>query len=111
VRYFAALYGKKLSEVEVSEAVSGMMNILRRHRIQVDSTFTVVNLGLLVAEGLGKQLDPEIDLVRLALPYLERALLEAPPARPPPREPPTEGQTGRGVAGSSRPIERAGAGY
>lgn len=109
--YFAGLYGKKLSEVEVSEAVSGMMHILRRHRIQVDSTFTVVNLGLLVAEGLGKQLDPEIDLVRLALPYLERALLEAPAARPPPREPPNERKSGRGVAGSRRPIERAEAGY
>jgi ubiquinone biosynthesis protein len=88
VRYFQGLYGKKLSEVEVSEAVSGIMNVLRRHRIQVDSRFTVVNIGMLVAEGLGKQLDPTIDLVPLAMPYLERALITAAPARPPAREPP-----------------------
>lgn len=95
VAYFRSLYGKKLHEVEVSEAVSGMMNILRRHRIQVDPTFTVVNIALLVAEGLGKQLDPDIDLVALASPYLARAVLAAPPARPPPREPPVpaEGAT------------------
>jgi ubiquinone biosynthesis protein len=90
MRFFASLYGKKLHEVEVSEAVSGMMNILRRHRVQVDSTFTVVNIALLVAEGLGKQLDPGIDLVPLAVPYLHQALANAPAARPPAREPPAE---------------------
>jgi len=88
VRYFQGLYGKKLHEVEVRDAVSGIMNVLRRHRVQVDSRFTVVNIGMLVAEGLGKQLDPGIDLVPLAMPYLERALATAPPARPPAREPP-----------------------
>ena len=88
IAHFRTLYGKKLSEVEVSEAVSGMMNILRRHRVEVDATFTVVNIALLVAEGLGKQLDPGIDLLPLALPYLERALTSAPAPRPPPRRPP-----------------------
>ena len=87
IEFFRGLYGKKLHEVEVSEAVSGMMNILRRHRIQVDPTFTVVNIALLVAEGLGKQLHPEIDLVQLASPYLMKALAAAPVPRPPPREP------------------------
>ncbi len=88
------LYGKKLGEVEVSEAVSGMMNVLRKHHVQIDPTFTVVNLAMLVAEGLGKQLDPSIDLIALATPYLARAMLEAPPGRPPVREPPRQ-PTGR----------------
>ncbi|MBX3131127.1 MAG: AarF/ABC1/UbiB kinase family protein [Polyangiaceae bacterium] len=83
------LYGKRLGEVEVSVAVTGMMNVLRRHRVQIDPTFTVVNIALLVAEGLGKQLDPDIDLVPLAQPYLARAMLQAPPGRPPWREVPS----------------------
>ncbi|APR87535.1 Ubiquinone biosynthesis monooxygenase UbiB [Minicystis rosea] len=82
------LAGKSLGEVEVGEAVSGMMNVLRRHRVQVDPTFTVVHIALLVAEGLGKQLDPEIDMVGLAVPYLMQAMTAAPPARLPAREPP-----------------------
>ena len=73
----------------MSEVVAGMMNILRRHKIQVDPVFTVVNIGVLVAEGLGKQLDPDIDLVQLALPYLAKAAQKAPPGRPPNREPPS----------------------
>jgi len=88
VAFFDRFSGKRLGEVEVSEIIGGMMNILRRHRIQVDPVFTVVNIGVLVAEGLGKQLDPDLDLVQLALPYLAEVAKEAPPGRPPYREPP-----------------------
>lgn len=84
----AKLAGKSLGEVEVGKAVSGMMNALRRHHVQVDPTFTVVHISLLVAEGLGKQLDPEIDMVAMAVPFLMQAMISAPPARPPNREPP-----------------------
>ena len=87
VRFLEGLYGRTLGEVEVSAAVSGMMNILRKHRVQIDPAFTVVNIALLVAEGLGKQLDPSIDLIPLALPYLAQAMLTAPPGRPPLRSP------------------------
>ncbi|MBX3183384.1 MAG: AarF/ABC1/UbiB kinase family protein [Polyangiaceae bacterium] len=88
--YLKGIYGKRLGEVEISEVVGGMMNVLRKHRVQIDPTFTVVNLALLVAEGLGKQLDPEIDLIPLATPYLTRAMLTAPPGRPPNRPIPGE---------------------
>ena len=70
-------------------AVSGMMNVLRRHKVQVDPSFTVVHVALLVAEGLGKQLDPDIDMIALAAPYLMEAMMTAPPARPPGRPTPS----------------------
>jgi ubiquinone biosynthesis protein len=90
VSFFDGLYGKSLGEVEVSGVVGGAMAILRRHRVQIDPVFTVVNLALLVAEGLGKQLDPDIDLVGMAFPYLMRALAYAPDGKPPLREVPGE---------------------
>lgn len=79
------IMGKRLGEVEVGQAVSGMMNVLRRHHVQVDPCLTVVHIALLVAEGLGKQLDPDIDLVPLAVPYLMSAMQTAPPGRRPNR--------------------------
>ncbi len=82
---FDALRGKPLSELEASKVLMGMMNVLRRHRVQVDPVFTVVNLAMLVAEGLGKQLDPDLDLIGLATPYLATALASAPPALKPRR--------------------------
>jgi predicted unusual protein kinase regulating ubiquinone biosynthesis (AarF/ABC1/UbiB family) len=65
-----------------------MMNVLRRHQVQVDPSFTVVHVALLVAEGLGKQLDPELDMIPLAAPYLAEAMSSAPPARMPNRDTP-----------------------
>jgi ubiquinone biosynthesis protein len=88
--YLERHHGKSLGEVEVGEAVSGMMNVLRRHQVQVDPSFTVVHVALLVAEGLGKQLDPDIDMIPLAGPYLAEAMVSAPPARPPNRDTPSE---------------------
>ena len=81
---------RTIGEVEVGAAVSGMMNVLRKHRVQIDPVFTVAHLAILVAEGLGKQLDPTIDMMPLAGPYLAKAMLEAPPARPPLRKVPVE---------------------
>lgn len=89
MEYLTRLYGAKLAEVEVGAVVSGMMNVLRQHRVQIDPVFTVVNVALLVAEGLGKQLDPSVDLVLLAVPFLLAAQLTAPPGRPPRRAIPT----------------------
>lgn len=86
VAVIARFDGKQFGEVEVSDVVGSMMNVLRRHRVQIESAFTVVNIAMLVAEGLGKTLDPEIDLLTLATPYLAEAMLTAPDARAPRRE-------------------------
>lgn len=89
VEFFSQFEGKKLGEVEVTHVIAGMMNILRKHRVQVEPVFTVVNLGVLVAEGLGKQLDPDIDIVQMALPYLAQCAAKASEGRPPRRLPPS----------------------
>lgn len=85
IEQLGTIMGKKLGEVEVGQAVSGMMNVLRRHQVQVDPCLTVVHIAILVAEGLGKQLDPDIDLVPMAVPFLMRAMETAPPGRAPRR--------------------------
>ena len=83
VSFFDDFYGKPLGEVEVSGVVGGAMAILRRHRVQIDPVYTVVNIAVLVAEGLGKQLDPSVDLVEMAFPHLVRAIAESPPGKAP----------------------------
>ncbi|MCX7809058.1 MAG: hypothetical protein N2515_10660 [Deltaproteobacteria bacterium] len=80
------LYRARLGDVEISQVIGGLMDVLRRHRVQIDPVFTNVNVALLVAEGLGKQLDPEIDLLRVVAPYLLAARLAAPPGRKPRRD-------------------------
>jgi ubiquinone biosynthesis protein len=66
----AARYlGKPLGQVAVSQVAFDMMGILRRHRVRVNPTFTMCNIAIAVTEGIGKQLDPTLDLMAEALPY------------------------------------------
>lgn len=80
-----SIRGRPLHELEVTEAVGKAMAILRRHKVQVDPVFTVVNLAMLVAEGIGKQLDPRFDVYTCAMPFLAEASLRYPTGRTPNR--------------------------
>ncbi len=62
-------HGKPLGEVQVSTVAFDMMNILRRHRVRVNPVYTMANVAIAVTEGIGKQLDPSLDLVQEALPF------------------------------------------
>ena len=48
-----------------------MMQILRRHRVRVNPVYTMCNVAIAVTEGIGKQLDPTLDLVTQALPFFQ----------------------------------------
>ena len=37
--------------------------------MRVNPSFTIVNIAIAVTEGIGKQLDPTLDLMAEALPY------------------------------------------
>lgn len=88
VQFFSQFYGRNLGDVEVSDVITGVLGLLRRHQIENDPVFTVVCIGVVVAEGIGKQLDPSLDIVTIAVPYLITAMSSAPPAMKPLREPP-----------------------
>ena len=63
------MHGKRLGEVEVAGVVFEMLGILRRYRVRVNATFTMINIAIAVTEGIGKQLDPTLDLMKEAMPF------------------------------------------
>lgn len=67
--FVARYHGKALGEVQVSTVAFDMFNILRRHRVRVNPVYTMCNVAIAVTEGIGKQLDPRLDLVQEALPF------------------------------------------
>jgi len=69
VEFVSRYHGKALGEVQVSTVAFDMMNILRRHRVRVNPTYTMCNVAIAVTEGIGKQLAPQLDLVQEALPF------------------------------------------
>ncbi len=66
-----------LGDVHVSQVAFDMMNILRRHRVRVNPTFTMCNIAIAVTEGIGKQLDPNLDLLSEGLPFFMRLQQQA----------------------------------
>ncbi|HET6147333.1 MAG TPA: AarF/UbiB family protein [Polyangia bacterium] len=69
IEFVGRYWGQRLGEVQVGKVLFDMLSILRRHRVRVNATFTIVNIAIAVTEGIGKQLDPELDLMAEALPY------------------------------------------
>jgi ubiquinone biosynthesis protein len=69
VEFVRRYHGKALGEVQVSTVAFDMFHILRRHRVRVNPVYTMCNVAIAVTEGIGKQLDPSLDLVREAVPF------------------------------------------
>jgi ubiquinone biosynthesis protein len=72
--YVRQVHKRGLGNVQITLEIGRLFDILRRHRIQARSHMTMVNLALMTAEGLGKRLDPTLQLNEAALPYLAEAL-------------------------------------
>ena len=76
IEFVGRYWGQRLGEVQVGKVLLDMLGILRKHRIRMSPTFTIVNIAIAVTEGIGKQLDPELDLMAEALPYFAAHPLE-----------------------------------
>lgn len=64
------LANKGLAEINVSQVMGGILSAARRTRVRVDPAFTTLVVGTAVLEGLGRQLDPNINLIKHAAPFL-----------------------------------------
>jgi ubiquinone biosynthesis protein len=65
---------RPLGEIEMTVAIGKFLDIFRRYRMLLDGRYTVLYISMMVAEGLGKKLDPDLDLIQAAKPFLEEAL-------------------------------------
>jgi predicted unusual protein kinase regulating ubiquinone biosynthesis (AarF/ABC1/UbiB family) len=72
--YVRLVHKRGLGNVQLTLEIGRLFDILRRHHIQARAHMTMVNLALMTAEGLGKRLDPTLQLNEAALPYLAEAL-------------------------------------
>jgi ubiquinone biosynthesis protein len=69
VDFVGRYWGQRLADVQVGKVLLDMLGILRRHRIRMSPAFTIVNIAIAVTEGIGKQLDPDLDVMAEAIPF------------------------------------------
>jgi ubiquinone biosynthesis protein len=72
--FVARVHGRPLEELQITVLIGELFNLLRRHRVRARADFTVVNIALMVVEGIGRKLDPTLNPSVEARPWLEAAL-------------------------------------
>jgi len=60
--------------------------VARRYRVALEGNFATLCVGTLVLEGVGRQLDPDLDILEAAVPFfgledLQGSFLDLPPDR------------------------------
>ncbi|EFA76010.1 putative protein serine/threonine kinase [Heterostelium album PN500] len=67
---FNKVQNSKLSEIHVGHLMSQILSLVREYHVKLESNFATLVMGTIVLEGLGKQLDPNISLLKAAIPFL-----------------------------------------
>jgi aarF domain-containing kinase len=61
--------------IEFGAVITQLLNIARQHKVRLETDFVSVACALIVLEGVGKQLDPNRNLLWEAEPYILRQFL------------------------------------
>ena len=70
------VFDRPLKEISFGKVLMRLFQASRRFNIEVQPQLVLLQKTLLNIEGLGRDLDPELDLWRTAKPYLERWMSE-----------------------------------
>ena len=60
----------RLDKVQIGSVLESVLALVRDFQVPIDPTFTNLILAIIVLEGLGRQLDPSLDIFRESLPVL-----------------------------------------
>lgn len=68
--------GRSMAELQIEEFVKQMTEIALRHNVRMTPAYTLFFKALLTAQGLARQLVPEVDPLEEMLPYVQRMARE-----------------------------------
>ncbi|XP_047451344.1 uncharacterized aarF domain-containing protein kinase 2 [Mugil cephalus] len=59
-----------LGKIQVADLLSRVFGLLIKHKVKLESNFASIVFAIMVLEGLGRSLDPNLDVLELAKPLL-----------------------------------------
>ena len=68
--------GLKLSEVDSGALMSELVDLAMKYKIKIPREYAVLSKAAATTEGIIRQLDPELDVTEVALPYAKQLLYE-----------------------------------
>lgn len=67
--------GLDLGKISISQLLQRVLMLCYQHQVKLEPRYATVIIALGVVEGLGRQLDPEVDILKRAAPYVMKASL------------------------------------
>lgn len=61
-----------LGNMKIGDVLQEVLSMIRKHHVRMESDFVNVVLSVLLLEGIGRQLDPNLDIFKSSLPILRR---------------------------------------
>ena len=69
-------HGVPLKEVDITALLTDLTTLLRDHQLNLPPDLALLSKALITLEGMGRELDPDYNLVEVATPFLQRALFK-----------------------------------
>ncbi|XP_010155808.1 PREDICTED: uncharacterized aarF domain-containing protein kinase 2, partial [Eurypyga helias] len=66
-----------LGKLQVANLLSNVFKLLMTHKVKLESNFASIIFAIMVLEGLGRSLDPELDILEAAKPLLIKTAASA----------------------------------
>ncbi|XP_062956105.1 uncharacterized aarF domain-containing protein kinase 2 isoform X5 [Cynocephalus volans] len=67
-----------LEKLHVSSLLSSVFKLLMTHKVKLESNFASIVFAIMVLEGLGRSLDPKLDILEAARPFLLKGPVSSP---------------------------------
>ncbi len=75
-RFLARYYGLSLKEINMAHVMHEIMNVAYNRQLRLPANLSVLGKTILMCEGIGRQLDPEFNLLEVVVPYAKRLLIK-----------------------------------
>lgn len=67
--------GLQLKNISISSIIEKLLMLCRKHNVKLESRFVQVIVSLGIVEGLGRRLDPDVDILKRAAPFILKAAI------------------------------------
>jgi len=69
-------YGLSLKQIKFSKIFTELMEIIIQHKLKLPVSLSLLEKALVTIEGLGRDLDPDFNMVSLARPFAEKLIMK-----------------------------------
>jgi aarF domain-containing kinase len=69
--------GFTLRELGLSDILQKVLHLCYKHQVKLESRFASIIVAIGIIEGVGRELDPDIDILKMAVPYVVRGAVKS----------------------------------